>query len=203
MPKYPVLLIKLLCFTAFVWPLMAQTGDTNGVKPFVDYHTNGQVRTRGTLQNGVKSGLWTEYYPDGKKFREVHFKEDKLDGPFSIWFSDGKRSEGSFKAGKTDGLVRVWYSNDQLESEVDVVQDKADGKETKWYPNGQKRIEGINGNGNRVGHWVEWDERGVVIADGTYDDKGNPLEGSVRVRDPKTRKYEQLKVFKKGIEIKS
>jgi len=49
-----------------------------------------------TLRNGVKEGLWTEYSPDGEKLREMHFGKGKLEGPFKIWFPDGKVRHSRF-----------------------------------------------------------------------------------------------------------
>ncbi len=81
-----------------------------------------------------------EYWPNGKKRLEAHYKDDKLDGLATEWYENGQKSgEGHYKNGKLDGL------------------------ETHWHENGQKSYEGHNKNGVPDGLWTFWDENGEAV----------------------------------------
>ena len=51
----------------------------------------------------------TDYYDNGQKKWERHWKGQELDGPVTWWYENGqKRQQINYKDGKKDGPFIVW-----------------------------------------------------------------------------------------------
>ena len=70
----------------------------------VDYYENGQKESEVHYKDGKGDGLCENWYEDGQKESEGHFKDGKPDGSWTYWHENGKRSEMHFKDGKPDDL---------------------------------------------------------------------------------------------------
>ena len=146
---YPTLIISLLfllvgCSTDFT--TLQKRGDTyyeiNSEEPFsgliINKYESGQKHTKGYLTNGREDGIWTWWYENGQKEKEVDYFDGKtLDVLYKKWDDNGQKEEGTLKDGKLDGFV------------------------TEWYENGQKKYETIYKNGNLISK-KEWNEDGSV-----------------------------------------
>ncbi|MEE2917331.1 MAG: toxin-antitoxin system YwqK family antitoxin, partial [Candidatus Neomarinimicrobiota bacterium] len=64
------------------------TKDTN--KPYsgpvFSLYKDGKNKGEGSLKDGKKDGLWTQWYENGQKKNETSFKDGKEDGLFTIWY---------------------------------------------------------------------------------------------------------------------
>tara|TARA_B100000959_G_C14842429_1_gene566630 strand:- start:673 stop:1035 length:363 start_codon:yes stop_codon:yes gene_type:complete len=61
-----------------------------------------------------KNGPYVEYYENGKKWSETHYKNGKRDGLETEWYKNGQKSyEGHYKNGKPDGLETFWDESGQ------------------------------------------------------------------------------------------
>jgi hypothetical protein len=111
-----------------------------------------------------ENGPYVEYYDDGKKRSEAHYKNGVPDGLGTYWYEGGQKiEEGQFKNGKKDGLWTSWYENGQKWTENHWKDGKLDGLETHWHENGQKSYEGHNKNGVPDGLWPFWDKNGEAV----------------------------------------
>ena len=70
----------------------------------VDYYENGQKESEVHYKDGKGDGLCENWYEDGQKESEGHFKDGKPDGSWTYWHENGKRSEMHFKDEKPDDL---------------------------------------------------------------------------------------------------
>ena len=62
----------------------------------IEYHTfTGKKKIEGTIKDGKRDGLWTEWHENGMKKRETTYKD-----------------------GKEDGLVKSWWSNRGLKEKI-------------------------------------------------------------------------------------
>ena len=105
----------------------------------------------------------TERYSNGniqsityyKKTRDgiEKFKEEGYD------YKGQNESEIHYKDGKLDGLFTIWYENGQKKSEKTYKDDKEDGLSTRWYENGQKRFEETWKDGELISYKY-WNEDG-------------------------------------------
>ena len=90
-----------------------------------------------------KNGPHIEYYENGQKMSEIHYKNDKRDGLWTYWDENGKKEiEGHHKNGELDGLETWWHENGQKMSEGHFKNGKKDGLWTEWHENGTEGIRG-------------------------------------------------------------
>ena len=85
-------------------------------KDVTTYHPNGQKESEGSLRDNKEHGLWTWWYENGQKWREIHYK----DGSMVLethWRENGQKSEGKYKNGKLV-LETHWYENGQKSEEI-------------------------------------------------------------------------------------
>ena len=84
---------------------------------FVEYWGNGQKKTEEHYRNGKWDGLQTNWHENGQKSLEANFKNGELDGLAAEWYENGQKwREGNFKNGKEDGLRTVWHENGKKSS---------------------------------------------------------------------------------------
>lgn len=93
----------------------------------------------GSLKNGKKHGLWTEWHPRGRRLQET-YKNGLLDGSVSLFYKNGQRE------------WRHTYNNGIL-----------DGNYNKWHENGKQAVVGFIENGVPVGIWSWRDKEGKII----------------------------------------
>ena len=64
------------------------------------------------LIGGCVRDRLVDYYDNGQKKWERHWKGQELDGPVTWWYENGqKRQQINYKDGKKDGLFIVWNEN--------------------------------------------------------------------------------------------
>ena len=108
---------------------------------------DGNIIGEGIIdEEGIKDGLWKEYYPNG-----------------------ALKSVGTYDTGKRIGEWKFYYPNDQLEQIGSYNKDgKPDGAWTWYYATGDLLRQESYFNGMIDGYSIEYDEFGVVIAEGEY-----------------------------------
>ena len=108
--KQPVDFEKDLEFDRGVFLNKETAEPYNGI--IVGYHKNGQVKTRGTLKDGVPHGTTTSWFDNKVKKSELRFKKGKNHGLQTFWFADGaKKEEGEYHEGSREGLWTYWHKN--------------------------------------------------------------------------------------------
>ena len=61
------------------------------------------------LMGGCMRDRLVDYYDNGQKKWERHWKAQELDGPVTWWYENGqKRQQINYKDGKKDGPFIVW-----------------------------------------------------------------------------------------------
>ena len=56
---------------------------------FIEYHPNGNIKTKGLLKNGKRTGVWTSYFVSGKVQSESKFDKGKLNGKTATYYPNG------------------------------------------------------------------------------------------------------------------
>lgn len=59
-------------------------------KPFVKYHKDGSVWTRGQAIDGVPTGYWEWFRKDGTRMRSGHFENGEQAGEWTTYDKDGE-----------------------------------------------------------------------------------------------------------------
>ena len=87
-----------------------RNGKREGI--WVEYHDNGQLRSKGTLKDGKWDGPWVLYYENGQLWFKGTYKDGKWDGPWVQYHDNGQlRSKGTYKGGEKEDDW-VYYSSD-------------------------------------------------------------------------------------------
>jgi len=126
---------------------LQKRGDTyykvNSDKPFsgliVNKHESGQKHTKGYLTNGREDGIWTWWYENGQKSKEIDYFDGKtLDVLYKKWDDNGQKEEGTLKDRKLDGFVTEWYENGQKKYETIYKDGKLISKK-EWNEDGSAK----------------------------------------------------------------
>ena len=111
-----------------------------GVRQCEFYEKSGSKKSETyMLFSGIKVGLWSTWYENGRK-----------------------ESEGQYQDGEREGLWTVWYENGQRDTEGEFRNGEKEGRWTNWYDNGKTKSEGQYQNGEREGRWADWSEDGSI-----------------------------------------
>jgi len=129
-----------------------------------EYYDNGELKTKKSFNNGVKIGLWTTWFNNGKKKEEGKWKNNQYmllnrwnkNGKFLVkdgkggWVSKNEDGSKKHKQMYEDGVLTVdlsymqeYFDNGQLKSEKSYQNDSPDGDWYTWHRNGQKQEQGL------------------------------------------------------------
>ena len=79
--------------------------------PYVPYHDNGELSSKGAYKNGERDGPWGTYHISGKLMIKETLKNGEREGPWEYYFVNGRlREKGTYKNGKREG---VWVDYDK------------------------------------------------------------------------------------------
>lgn len=121
--------------------------DTTGkiIKGYV--FENGILRYDGiTDMNGLRQGLWKEYYPSGELRSKGKYKNSRPVGDWEFYFMDQTiEIYGTYNAKGNKNDEWVWF-----------------------YPNGDTMVVAHYEDGDLEGDYVEYDEMGKPLAKGKY-----------------------------------
>jgi antitoxin component YwqK of YwqJK toxin-antitoxin module len=156
--------------------------------PDIHFYEDGKTWRQVEYRDGKMDGLLVEYDPYfGEKAREVHYRDDRREGPAVEWYSKGRKaSECTYHHDRIVGKRLYWNeTNGALRAEEVYDDDGYLAEFTVWHENGQKAK-----HGQFKGVWPDvWG--GPQLAgkrDGTWtywDDQGKVVaEGQWRKGEP-------------------
>jgi antitoxin component YwqK of YwqJK toxin-antitoxin module len=125
------------------------------------------------LASCSKTTVKKENYDDGTVKSELTYK--KIDGKEQLikeirFHPNGKKFfEGEYKNEKRDGYWASWFQDGTLWSEGEFLNGESHGKRTVYHANGNKYYEGNFTNGKRTGIWVFYSEDGKKEREIDYD----------------------------------
>ncbi len=121
------------------------------------YYDNGNRRKVETYDtNGVRNGIWTEYYENGQIKIKQQFTSLENSGYQRIF-------------GKRIGDYTFYYKNGQVRFSIKYDNGKfVDGIFWEYYDDGSKKQSGELKNELRDGEWIEWHENGDLKSKGNY-----------------------------------
>ncbi len=138
-----------------------------------DYFENGELKAEGSYDNGVKVGEWKYYYPNGKPEQTGKFNsKGKFIGQWVWYYPSGNiLREEHFVNGLADGLMTEFDDEGNIIAEGDYIEGMKEGNWILQY--GDHREEGDYSYDLRSGYWKYFNGDGNLIFEGEYIDN-NP-----------------------------
>jgi len=147
-----------------------------------EYYPNGNVKIVASYKDDVPQGVRREFSEEGVVVAGYIFRDGNIigegiideegikDGPWKEYYPNGVlKSIGTYDKGNRIGGWKFYYPNEQLEQIGFYNKDgKADGSWTWYYSTGDLLRQESYFNGMIDGFSIEYDEYGVVIAEGEY-----------------------------------
>jgi TonB family protein len=130
--------------------------DLNGDFLFhvTDYYLSGNEQMTGTYKSirpDDREGVFTWYYPDGRKQQECEYKNNLLHGLFQEWYEDGQiKTQENLSEGLPDGPMKEWRKDGKLELDVQYSKGKKHGYFISYYENGQMARKELYDNGQFI-----------------------------------------------------
>ena len=120
--------------------------DSNLQGYYTFYFENSNVlESEGNFDNGIPSGFWKFYYPDGRL-----------------------RLEGNFSNQQRNGFWKSYYANGFVEWEGNFNNCIREGYWKFYYTNGRVAEEGNFNNAIRNGYWKYYFQDGILEWEGNY-----------------------------------
>ncbi len=155
------------------------------VKSAVIYNDKGIKVSEGIVtEDGRRSGIWKNYYDNGKLRGEGEYDNNRRTGSWKFYNDNEKLIQtGGYRNGRTEGLWQWHFPDGKLIREEEYYQGRRDGRFVEYSHDGSIISEGQYLDGERNGWWVvtigDHREEGNYILglrDGLwkyYDDNGN------------------------------
>ncbi len=149
---------------------------SGNVFSMIDMETSNQIKSEGSLVNGIPSGVWQRYYPNGTLKSKGEFKNGLLIGPYIEYNWKGEVSlQGQFEYEVYDlklieGRTKVHYTYPS-NADIGAFNDRlVEGKTGKWieWGNSGNRTECTYVNGEYDGQVTLYRTDGTVHVTWNY-----------------------------------
>ena len=107
------------------------------------FHPNGNIWVQGQHVNGIRTGMWKEYYDNGNLHVEVNLINGSINGEYKKWYNNNKIMEITMCKDNYKITYQKWHENGVLDTEI-KYNDKSFPKiiDCKmWYESGQIRYD--------------------------------------------------------------
>lgn len=119
------------------------------------YFNNGNVQYDAEYDsNGNKSGIWSEYYANGRLKQRGRFDKNSRTGEWLQYYGSGKlQSTCNFQNDRLHGEIIVYHLNGAIQSKGFYVNNQKDGYWTDYHISGNVEKQEIFANGKLSGSW--------------------------------------------------
>jgi antitoxin component YwqK of YwqJK toxin-antitoxin module len=153
----------------------------DGSGEFVSYHPDGQLKEKGSVKDGRKTGIWLAFHPNGKMNIQSRWDGDTRsvlaawdekgvplvengNGTYVVTGDAGKvLVKGNYKNGLQDGEWSLYYEDTGTVMQVqEYAGGLSDGKYLGYYESGAMQCQGLVRKDQREGEWIWYHENGEV-----------------------------------------
>ncbi len=147
--------------------MMSENGKLSRTKM---YHCNGRLMAEGKFFEQKKDSIWNYYSEyDGILLSTEIYKDRLKSGVWKNFYPDGKTAEiFTYENDQRNGSWMQYYTDGTIKLEGNFVNDKKEGAFKMFHPNGQLQVSGQYKNDLKDGLWTEFDENGEKIKEGQY-----------------------------------
>lgn len=130
---------------------------------------DGKVIQQGDYYDGLRNGVWTEYYPTGVIKTSSGYRNGKLHGTYLSADNRGQIVEKvDFIDGLKDGIYYK-YDRGKVVHEMNYSNDAIQGLFRRYYSNGNLQEESNYSNGVLDGIAKWYDQQGNITLEYTYE----------------------------------
>ena len=117
--KYAFLLL-------FIWSCSPrESAETEVVKK---YFPSGKIMEIRHVQNGVRQGLQTAFWENGKKRFEYVAANDAYEGELKEWAENGQLFHlAHYKNGQEEGVQQMWHAKGKIRSNFVIIKGRRYG----------------------------------------------------------------------------
>lgn len=88
----------------------AEGSDTPFTGILYGRYDNGELMTTQEYVDGIGNGTWTSYDPDGRKYEEGTYKDNRVEGPVTLFYEDGSvKAKGQYRHWKQPIGKWIYY----------------------------------------------------------------------------------------------
>lgn len=92
------------------------------------YFPSGKIREIRHVQNGVRQGLQTAYWENGRKRFEYIAVNDAYEGELNEWAENGQLFHlAHYKNGQEEGIQKMWHANGKIRSNFIIIKGRRYG----------------------------------------------------------------------------
>ena len=131
-------------------------GKLDGV--FVEYFSNGKIKTTGEFENNIQTGIWKSFYMNGNIETEGFLLEGRRYKQWNYYFESGRIKEISNYnyEGKLDGELISFDQFGTIVSKSSYKENKIHGEYLEFYFNGNLALSGYYEMGFKDSVWLEF-----------------------------------------------
>lgn len=112
-------------FLLYLWSCSKPTPESVVEKA---YFPSGKIREIRHLQNGVRQGLQTAFWENGKKRFEYTATNDAYEGELKEWSENGQLFHlAHYKNGQEEGVQKMWHANGKIRSNFVIIKGRRYG----------------------------------------------------------------------------
>lgn len=143
--------------------------ETENLVKVVQTGADGKTLQQGDYNNGLREGIWTEYYPSGVVKTTSGYRNGKMHGTYVSADNRGTIIEKvDFVDGLKDGIYYK-YERGKIVHEMSYSKDMVHGIFRRYYSNGNLQEESNYSNGVLHGAAQWYDQEGNVTIEYTYE----------------------------------
>ena len=92
------------------------------------YFPSGKIREIRHLKNGVRQGLQTAYWENGRKRFEYIAVNDAYEGELKEWAENGQLFHlAHYKKGQEEGIQKMWHASGKIRSNFIIIKGRRYG----------------------------------------------------------------------------
>ena len=117
--------MKYVFLLLFLWGC-SESQPTSEVQK--SYFPSGKIREIRLVRNGVRQGLQTAFWENGKKRFEYTAVNDAYEGELKEWAENGQLFHlAHYKNGQEEGVQKMWHANGKIRSNFVIINGRRYG----------------------------------------------------------------------------
>ncbi len=117
--------MKYFVLLFFLWGCSKSESEIHVEKK---YFPSGKIREIRHVKNGVRQGLQTAYWENGRKRFEYIAVNDAFEGELKEWAANGQLFHlAHYKNGQEEGIQKMWHANGKIRSNFIIIDGRRYG----------------------------------------------------------------------------